>query len=374
MYKHYADRALRSLLVLAIIIFGFFVFYYVSTLAYPFIIALIIALMINPLVNTLQHKLHLPRSFAVIGALLLILGTFIGLITLLVAEILSGTEYLAIALPPTIDKLITFVENFLTSQIIPLYNQLNSLFNNLNSGQQETIIINIKNIGSQIGSTLVGFITSFLQSIPNLIAWLPNAATVIIFSLLATFFISNDWHRLRYLSGKLIPTKAQASGRTVFYDLRRALFGFLKAQLTLISITTIIVLIGLLILKVEYAITISLIIGLVDLLPYLGTGFVFVPWIIYMFATHQTSFGIGLLVLYAVVIVQRQLMEPKILSSSIGLDPLATLVSLFVGFKLFGFLGLIIGPVILVVIKTLYTANVFHDIWSFIKGKPKSIQ
>jgi predicted PurR-regulated permease PerM len=62
-------------------------------------------------------------------------------------------------------------------------------------------------------------------------------------------------------------------------------------------------------------------------------------------------------------------MEPKILSSNIGLDPLATLIALFVGFKLIGFLGLIVGPVTLVILSTLYRANVFHDIWTFIKGK-----
>jgi predicted PurR-regulated permease PerM len=62
-------------------------------------------------------------------------------------------------------------------------------------------------------------------------------------------------------------------------------------------------------------------------------------------------------------------MEPKILSSNIGLDPLATLIALFVGFKLIGFLGLIVGPVILVIISTLYRANVFHDVWTFIIGK-----
>ena len=66
-------------------------------------------------------------------------------------------------------------------------------------------------------------------------------------------------------------------------------------------------------------------------------------------------------------------MEPKVLSSSIGMDPLATLISLFVGFKLIGFLGLIIGPVTLVILTTFHKANVFHDVWTFIKGKVNKI-
>ena len=161
------------------------------------------------------------------------------------------------------------------------------------------------------------------------------------------------------LGGKLLPEKAKTSGKTVFIDLKKALFGFIKAQLTLISITAVIILIGLLILRVDYAITIALVAGIVDIIPYLGTGVVFVPWIIYVAIGGDMGLAIGLGVLYIVVLVQRQIMEPKILSSNIGLDPLATLIALFVGFKLIGFLGLIVGPVTLVIISTLYRAQCF---------------
>ena len=139
--------------------------------------------------------------------------------------------------------------------------------------------------------------------------------------------------------------------------------------LTLVSMTTVIVLIGLLILRVPYAITIAIITGVVDLLPYLGTGAVFVPWVIYVFFTGDTAFAIGLLILYIVVIVQRQIMEPKVLSSNIGLDPLATLVALFVGFKLLAF-RINHRSVTLVLLNTLHKANVFHDLWKYIKGSP----
>ena len=167
----------------------------------------------------------------------------------------------------------------------------------------------------------------------------------------------------------LLPKRAKTNSRTVFVDLKRAFFGFIKAQLTLISITTIIILIGLLVLRVNYAITIALVTGLVDIIPYLGTGLIFVPWIIYEFITGDINLAIGLVVLYVIVLVQRQIMEPKVLSSNIGMDPLATLISLFVGFKLIGFLGLIVGPITLVILTTLQKANVFHDVWTFIKGE-----
>lgn len=366
--RHLLYSILRFILVIAIIFFGFIALYYVSTVTYPFIIALIIAFLINPLVNFLEKKGRIPRALSIIIALLLIIGIIAGLLTLLIAEIISGTEYLSGVVPKHFQTLVIYVENFITNQIIPFYNNLTILFNKLDTGQQATIIENVQNAGAKIATSVGDFIQKILQQIPNFLGWLPNAATVIVFSLLATFFISKDWEKFEKMLGKLLPKRAQASGKTVFVDLKKALFGFIKAQATLISITTVIVLIGLLILRVDYAITIALIIGVVDVLPYLGTGLVFVPWIIYSAVSGDIPFAIGLGILYLVVLIQRQIMEPKILSSSIGLDPLATLIALFVGFKLIGFLGLIVGPVILVIIKTLHSANVFRDIWAFIKG------
>ena len=353
---------LRFLLVLAIVVVGLIALYFISTVTYPFIIALAIAFIINPLVNFFQRKGRMPRTLAVFLALILVFGLVAGLVTLLIAEIISGANYLANVVPSHFEKLVVYIEEIITAQIIPLYNQLTNLFNNLESGQQNTIIENIQNVGTTV-ATNVG---QFIQT--NFLGWLPNAATVLIFSLLATFFISKDWERLVGIGRKVIPVKARTSGKTVFVDLQKALFGFIKAQATLISITTVIVLIGLLVLRVEYAITIALLIGIVDILPYLGTGLVFVPWIIYSALSGDVHLALGLGVLYVIVIVQRQIMEPKILSSSIGLDPLATLISLFVGFKLFGFLGLIIGPVLLVILKTLNSTGVFRDIWSFVTG------
>ncbi|HZG60799.1 MAG TPA: sporulation integral membrane protein YtvI [Anoxybacillus sp.] len=372
MPTHHLYSILRFLFVIAVIVIGAMSLYYISTITYPFIIAFLIAFMINPFVNYLEQKGKMPRSLAVILVLLLLFAIVAGLLTLLIAEIVSGTQYLANVVPHHFQKLIVYIEDFFASQIIPLYNQLTIIFKNLDASQQDTIMNNIQSVGTKIATTVGNFIQALLENIPNLLSWLPNAATVIIFSLLATFFISKDWYRLSGAVQKILPNKARTSGKTVFIDLKKALVGFVKAQATLISITTVIVLIGLLLLGVDYAITIALIIGIVDILPYLGTGAVFVPWIIYSAVSGDIPFAIGLGVLYIVVLVQRQIMEPKVLSSTIGLDPLATLIALFVGFKLIGFLGLIVGPVVLVIIRALHSANVFRDLWQFIIGKPTS--
>jgi sporulation integral membrane protein YtvI len=126
--------------------------------------------------------------------------------------------------------------------------------------------------------------------------------------------------------------------------------------------------IGLLILQVPSAFTIGLMIGLVDLLPYLGVGIVLVPWAIYTLLIGDMVLGVGLSILYLVILIVRQIMEPKVLASSVGLDPLATLIGMFVGLKLFGVLGLLIGPVSLIIIDAFNGANVFRDLRNYIVG------
>jgi sporulation integral membrane protein YtvI len=359
---------LRLLLVLGLTILGIYLLIYVSGLVYPFIVALIIAYIINPIVNFLDRKLRFPRALAVFVTLVLVFGAIVGLVTLLVTETIAALNYLLEILPDKFPKIVEYFQDILVHNIMPLYNDLATKFNRLGESQQQTITTNIQNIGTELTDKAKSILTGIIAGLTNFLGALPTTVTVLVFILLATFFISNDWYRIGRGLKRLLPNRLHGYGKTIFEDLRKALFGFVKAQFTLISMTTVIVLIGLLILRVPYAITIALITGLVDLLPYLGTGAVFVPWIIYVWFTGDTAFAIGLLVLYIVVIVQRQITEPKVLSSNIGLDPLPTLIALFVGFQLFGFLGLIIGPTALVLLKTLYNANVFRDLWIFIKG------
>ncbi|MET3697294.1 sporulation integral membrane protein YtvI [Bacillus oleivorans] len=367
-------RTIRFFFVAGAVILGTILFFYISQYTYPFIIGMIIAFCINPFVNFLHRKAKLPRGLAVFLTLLLFFSMFIGLLMLLITEIISGTTYLADVVPRHLQITIDYLEHLLASQIIPLINLLTDYFNSLDANQQQTIITNIENVGTKIADSVSSFITNVLESIPSILTWFPNAATVLVFSLLSTFFISKDWDKFKALFAKLLPRKAKESGKNIFSDLQKALGGFIRAQATLISITTVIVLIGLLILRVDYAITIALIIGMVDILPYLGTGLIFVPWIIFELVGGNPNLGVGLIVLYVVVVVQRQLMEPKILSSSIGLDPLATLIALFMGFQIIGFLGLILGPIILVMVNTLQRTGIFKELWDYIKGKDESIK
>jgi sporulation integral membrane protein YtvI len=357
-----------------ILICGFlliFTGYYVSAILYPFIAGAIIALMINPFVNFLAKRFKMSRGILVFISILALLGMVIVLVTLLIQEMMTGFAYIAHEIPAYIQELVYYFEHYFKTSILPFYHDLLSIYSKLGTDQQETVMDNIEKIGKGITTNVTGITQAVINGISLMIVSLPTFLTVFIFSLLAAFFISKDWQRLTGFFHLLLPVRLAETIKSVYLELKKALFGFIKAQLTLISITALIVLAGLLILRIDYAVTISVLIGFIDLLPYLGTGAVFLPWIAYCFLTGNFTLSIGLSILYGIVVIQRQIMEPKLLSSTIGLDPLATLISLFAGFQLFGFIGLIIGPVFLVVMRALYEAKFFHEIYHYIMNPQK---
>lgn len=305
--------------------------------------------------------------------LLFLLALTAGLATLIITETVVELGDLIAQLPAVINELTHYLQTTISQDfLMGLYNRFNFLYQQLDESYKQNIDQSVgKAIStvSQAGQTIV---LNILNGLKNFLLSLPNLATVLVISLLGAFFISKDFYLWETRFRRLLPRGVNRRLDQILIDLRNALFGFAKAQFTLISLTAAIVIIGLLILRVEYAITIGLLTGLVDLLPYLGTGTVFIPWIIYLFFKGKYSLVIGLAVLYGVVVIFRQIIEPKIVAENVGLDPMLTLVALFVGLQLFGFLGLIVGPVSLVIINALMKANVFEDIWLYIKGKPAS--
>src|SRR5699024_4769605 len=151
---------------------------------------------------------------------------------------------------------------------------------------------------------------------------------------------------------KLVPSKMNATGKNLLTQLKKALSGFFKAQLILITITAGSIYIGLLIVGIDHALTIALLAAGVDLLPYIGTG------IIYLFFTGNYALTISLAFIYMFITIIRQLLEPKILSVNVGLHPLAALIALFIGLQLWGVIGLIIAPILLVILNVFYQTGI----------------
>jgi sporulation integral membrane protein YtvI len=143
-------------------------------------------------------------------------------------------------------------------------------------------------------------------------------------------------------------------------NLKKSIFGFLRSQFILSALTYIISLIGLLVLNVKYPLAIALLIIIVDIMPILGTGSVLVPWGGYLMLTGNLYVGVGLIVLFLVITVFRRIVEPKILGDSVGIGSLSALISLYVGFKLVGVIGVFIGPLVVIIYMAARKAGLFQ--------------
>ncbi|MGI6128244.1 MAG: sporulation integral membrane protein YtvI [Planifilum sp.] len=358
-----------GLLVLMAVL-AYFALSFVIPLFYPFLIGWLIAMMIEPAVRFGERRLRLPRWAGVTIMLILVLAVVSSLLVLLITQVVVELTRLAESLPASLERFNQYLlEVFLEEDtgISELIHSVQTYLQNNPEHQKEIVSSIRENLGviTQRGTELI---TGIIAGIASFLTDLPYIVVVITIIFLAALFIGIDWPRIRNAINRALPERIRKTGGIVLKDIRNSLFGFARAQLTLITITAILVLIGLWILGVKYALTVAIIIGLVDLLPYLGVGSVLVPWSAYsFFFAGDTRMAVGLLILYVVLLVVRQMLEAKLVSSNVGLDPLTTLIALFVGLKLFGFIGLIIGPVSVVVMIALYRAHVFRDLWRFIK-------
>lgn len=368
LYKHRMNQLLRFLIVAMTVISMYFILQFTIPSIYPFLLAIVLSLFLNPFVTFLEEKMKVPRILATITVMAIAFLLLVGFIIFIITELIQGTTYLAEIIPSHFRTLVFIVENFVDGQLLPLYHKLTSYLHTLSPGQQETINENMKQIINQFASLGTNFLQNILLQIPLTLTLLPSSIAIVVFILLSTVIITNDWHSHVLTIKKIIPQTVHETGKTIWNHLQKAMFGYLKAQLLLISITAFIIFFGLVFLKVDYAFTIALFAAFVDILPFIGTGIIFIPWILYLFLTANYSLTISISILYMIVAVQRQLLEPKILSSNIGLNPLAALVALFTGIQIWGVAGLFIGPILLMIGNAFYQAGVFNKIWCFIKG------
>lgn len=307
----------------------------------PFILAVIIAIIIDPLVNILEQKVKMSRSLAVVLSLLIVLGIFSVFLIFVSSRMVVELMQLSGTIPSLskyfIDegyKILTDIRLFITANPLPLEVQ-ESLRNNF----------------MQFVETLKVYLGKTTELLIDFIAILPLIFTVIIVSAVATFFISKDRELIINYFINLIPPKALMPLNSLVSTMTSALTGFLRAQLFLVSLTAIQAIFGLYLLGVDFPFTIGFLSGVFDLLPILGTGTIFIPWALWHLLIGNHKLGIALLILYAILIIVRQLIEPKIIGDSIGLHPLATLVSVFVGLRLLGIKGIFIGPIVILIIK-----------------------
>jgi sporulation integral membrane protein YtvI len=200
------------------------------------------------------------------------------------------------------------------------------------------------------------------KSALNTVSSIPNLVIILLLALFIAYFISKDMLLFKAKIGSWMPTGVRQKGQVVYGDLTAAVGGYIRGQAILITITAIQSLAGLLILGVPYAFSLALLAAFLDILPLLGTGTLYVPWAIFALVTGDAKLGIGLLIIYALIVLVRQVMEPRILAGTIGLDPLAMLIIMYAGYKASGFIGLLLAPFILIAFQSLLKVRAFDKI------------
>lgn len=335
-------------LITIVLVAGYLAIKYLFGYFMPFIIALVLAALIDPLVQFGEKKLKLGRGLAVF----LVLSVFLLLITLVIFLGLSRV----------------YIELSRLKDNLPDYQVIGSkIYFNLTNSEQikewldsweklskqpffASLNSNLQSLYEQLQQGLVGVVTQILKSVNRL----PGLLTILLISLVATFFISRDKELILNFVLKFFPLEWRRRILEVKDEIYSAGIGFVRAELILISITTVISMVGLTILGSEYGIILGLTAGLLDLIPIIGPGLIYIPWTLYSFITGNVSFGFGLLVVYTIMAGVRQVTEAKIVGESIGIHPLATLISMYIGLKLFGIAGFIIGPGVVIIGKALY--------------------
>ncbi|NLW24726.1 MAG: sporulation integral membrane protein YtvI [Clostridia bacterium] len=313
----------------------------------PFILALIVAILIDPLVNFLEIKAKLPRGIAVILSLVLVLCFISVFLILISSRLFVELTHLSKSLPGLYSHLVD--EGWEIFAEIRSYISRNPLPVEFQQSVEENLL--------NILDTLRQALRKATEILINFVATLPLVFTIIIVTAVATFFISKDKEMITNYLINAIPARAVLPLNKVFISMSEALIGFLRAQTILVTMTGVQTIIGLYIIGVDYAFTIGILTAIADILPILGPGIIFIPWAVVNLLIGNIKFGLAILILYGIVITIRQILEPKIFSVNIGLHPLATLMAIFIGLRLMGVWGIFVGPLILIVYQAFKKAK-----------------
>ncbi len=334
------------------IVLTYLAFTYVLPYLLPFLVAAFLAVLLEPSIRLLQRKAKLPRPVAVGVAMLTVLGGFLTVLALVIARLIAELVHLSSYLPVYIKNVQVVIEGMEAQALTYYFNLPPKVLTYVHkqvAGSQynlESILEKLQGITNK----LLNFIIALVSSVPG---WI----ILIIISIIATYLVAKDRRMLVQSWMEVLPAPWGTKSLDVAKDIAGALAGYVRAQLTLIFITFMLCLLGLYLIGSQYALLMALVIGIFDLIPVLGPTTVFLPWIGWAFISGNTVLGVKLSILFAVVLVVRQVMETKIMSENLGLHPLATLMAMYIGLQLFGALGLVAGPIFLIALKAVNRAG-----------------
>ncbi len=349
-FDRYYRLMVRIILITAVLLLLYLAIKYFLSFFAPFLLAFVLALINEPVISLLEKKVKVPRKFAALISLLVTIGIFGGLLVLVIVGIYS--ELLVLK-----SNISTYISG-ISAQLTAYVDKINAYYNALPSNITGLIDENLKSITPKLEDVVKSLINYSIDTIKSL----PQAAIFIIVTMLATYFISSDRKEIRGFLYKQFPENWVKNFYGVKSGTFSAIFGYFKAVFILMVFTFIEATVGFFIIHADYALVMGLLVAICEVIPIFGTGLIMLPWIAWNLLVGNMSMALGLSIIYLLGILIRQIMEPKIVGDQIGLHPLVTLVSMYIGLGLFGVLGMLIGPICVIILKNINESGLLN-IW-----------
>ena len=347
-YKRFDFKKLYFILYIILVLIVVYLLFKLGIFLFPFTLALFFSILTQPFSRFLQKKLKFSQKIATIVSIVLFLVIFLAFISLSALR-LSGEIY---KLSINLNKYSKDFQSLWNHTIDRVY----SLLGYFPEGFDEQVKSSINGF-IKMGTSKLG---SFINSLINFITSIPTIILYICITILSTFFISLDKKKIMTFLEQQFPE----TWINKVYNIKREMFNvlgsYIRAQIILMTICFFELLISFNILSflkfnLPYPLIFSIIICIIDALPILGAGAVLLPWSLISFATGDIKLGLALLGIYFLVLSVRQMLEPKLISQNLGVHPLVTLISMYSGFKFFGVIGFLIGPVVMIILKNVFS-------------------
>ena len=225
----------------------------------------------------------------------------------------------------------------------------------------------VSNLDSTVGDLMGRISEPTVTAAGNFAKKIPSVLIATIVTVISAYFFIADREAVIAWSKKITPDPVVRRMSMVIDNMKYAVGGYFKAQMKIMVVVFALLLVGFLLMGVHFQILLALLIAFLDFLPFFGTGTALIPWALYKFMVGNYRLAIALMALYAVTQLVRQLIQPKLVGDSMGLNPLVTLVLLYVGYKVGSVLGMIFAVPVGMIVINLFQAGAFDYILDDVK-------
>lgn len=326
----------------------YIIFKYAFALLLPFLLGAAVAALASVIAGKVSAHTSASLKAVSVAVLLLLLFALGGGIYFGTRRLVSELGRLAESIASGDGRLVDLL-NEVTDLFASMGDKLSDLFGGSDGGGERVSALLedlIGNILSSVGFAIPGILTGIAAALPDILLGL-------IVTVITAFYFTLDGKKFKSAARSLLPEQMGRILGHIKKEAAIAAVGYLRSYSLILLITFAELFFGLSVLGVEYSFLIAAITALIDILPILGVGIVLLPWALFALMTRDIFLGVGLIILYVIIVAVRQFIEPKIVGESLGLHPMLTLAAFYLGYRLFGFAGIIIAPVILVVWRAL---------------------